>query len=108
MVDLKANTQNSTACSRGLMMNKTNKNLSKKLKIYFACSIMGEQGGAEDKQLVVDVLKGLGHTVLSEIFLEQDAKFNALIKMTSQQIYEHDIQWIEEADVVVAEVSWIS
>jgi 2'-deoxynucleoside 5'-phosphate N-hydrolase len=80
------------------------------MKIYFGCSIRGEQGGAEDKKLVVSILQDLGHEVLSEVFANMDVNYNQVSqgKMTPRQVYESDMKWLIESDVMVAEVSRIS
>jgi 2'-deoxynucleoside 5'-phosphate N-hydrolase len=80
------------------------------MKIYFGCSIRGEQGGAEDKKLVVDILKNLGHDVLSEVFAHLDVNNNQVSQgtMTPQEVYALDMNWLVESEVMVAEVSRIS
>lgn len=79
------------------------------LKIYFACSIRGEQGGLEEKELIVGIMKDLGHNVLSEIFLTQDINQNeSLGTLTPAQIFDRDIAWVKESDVVVADVTRVS
>ena len=82
--------------------------MSERLKVYFACAIRGEQGGKEEKKLVVDVLKDLGHEVLSEMFAELDINNNQLRTMTPEQIYQQDMGWLGASDIVVADVSRIS
>lgn len=81
-----------------------------KKDIYFACAIRGEQGGAEEKALIVGTIQNLGHNVLSEVFLGQDLNNNQLIKegLTPGQIYKQDMNWLSRADVMVADVSRIS
>lgn len=79
------------------------------LKIYFACSIRGEQGGQQEKELIVGTIKDLGHIVLSEIFLTQDINQNeSLGELTPPQIFDRDISWVNESDIVVADVTRIS
>lgn len=82
--------------------------MAERLNIYFACAIRGEQGGKEEKELVVKTLKGLGHNVLSEIFLGQDVNKNDLRELTPPEIFDRDIDWIEQSDAVVADVSRLS
>lgn len=78
------------------------------MMIYFACSIRGEQGGLEEKEFINKTLKELGHEVVSEIFVTQDNNNNNLGTMTPQQIYERDISWIKESNIIVADVSRVS
>lgn len=84
--------------------------MSKPLKIYFACAIKGEPGGQEDKQLILSVIKQLGHTVLTEVFLDPNQNLSPIDgqELTSDQIYHRDMNWIYEADLIVADVSRIS
>ena len=80
-----------------------------KLRVYFACAIRGEQGGAEEKELIVRTIQNLGHEVLSERFLGQDIKVNELGQgMSPEEICQRDLDWITMADVLVADVSRIS
>ena len=80
------------------------------MKIYFACSIRGEQGGKEEKELIVNTLKELGHEVLSEIFttLDKDNNHSSKGTMTPAEVYKWDMNWVRESDVIVADVSRIS
>lgn len=80
------------------------------MKIYFACSIRGEQGGKEEKELMVNTMKDLGHNVLSEQFVNYDVTKNQQnsTEMTSEDIYTQDMGWVNESDIVVADVSRIS
>lgn len=79
--------------------------MKEKLKIYFACSIRGEQGGLEEKALIVDTIKNLGHEVLSEIFVGQDINTNDLHTMIPPEICERDLNWIMRSNVIVADVT---
>ncbi len=80
------------------------------MKIYFACSIRGEQGGKEDKELIVETMKSLGHTVLSEQFVNYDKSVNQQnsTEMTPTDIYVQDMDWVNQSDIIVADVSQIS
>ncbi len=83
--------------------------MTEPLKIYFACSIRGEQGGKEEKELIVGTMKGLGHTVLSEVFTGLDITNNqSNAGVAPSDIYRQDMDWVNEADIVVADVSKIS
>ena len=74
------------------------------MKIYFAGSI---RGGRDDKELYLEIITLLQKygTVLTEHI--GDASLSSFGETTSldQSIYERDMLWLEEADVVVAEVS---
>ena len=80
------------------------------MKIYFACSIRGEQGGKEEKEMIVKALQDLGHNVLSEEFTKLDINVNQITEKgsTPKEIYTQDMGWVDESDIIVADVSRIS
>ncbi len=80
----------------------------KKYKIYFACSISGEQGGKADKQLIVDILKKLKQDILSEIYINYDAQTEKNKKESDAEIYKISMDWIKDANLIVADVNKIS
>ncbi|MBI2011589.1 nucleoside 2-deoxyribosyltransferase [Candidatus Daviesbacteria bacterium] len=82
--------------------------MARKLKVYFACSIKGEQGGKEEKIMITNIIKDLGHKILTEIILGHDLNANDTANLTPPQIYERDINWINDSDLVVADVTRIS
>lgn len=74
------------------------------MKIYFACSITGGREEESSFQHLVRVLLDAGHDVptahIAETGIEElDALENPL------DIYQRDVAWIEESEVLVAEVS---
>ena len=70
----------------------------KKLKVYFACSIRG--GG--DKSLYPKFIE----TIKSEAqLLIEDALLPNGTPLPSTDIYSRDVAWINECDVMIAEVS---
>ncbi len=76
------------------------------MKLYFAASIRGGRDQADRYPAIVQILKDQGHTILSELFSDgklTDEGTNP--DKTSQWIYQRDIDWIQEADAVVAEVT---
>jgi len=71
------------------------------MKIYFAASI---RGGRDDEDLYRALIIELARfgTVLTEhIAHPRDVEWG----MTDREIYERDMGWLREADVVVAEVT---
>ncbi len=77
--------------------------MSKNLKIYFGGSIKGGRSKAEDYKKIVDYLKTIG-TVLDEHVADPNLKsFGESIN--SVEIYNRDISWINECDVLIAEVT---
>ena len=74
-----------------------------KPKIYFAGSITG---GRDDSDLyfqIIELLKSHG-TILTEHIGDKNLTSGGENK-TSEYIFNRDINWVDEADIVVAEVS---
>jgi 2'-deoxynucleoside 5'-phosphate N-hydrolase len=83
--------------------------MAERLKIYFGCAIRGEQGGQEEKDFIVRTMQGLGHEVLSEIFTGMDKDHNQTNAGASPtDIYHCDMSWVDEADIIVADITRIS
>jgi 2'-deoxynucleoside 5'-phosphate N-hydrolase len=78
-------------------------------KVYFACSITGGRDHAHVYQDIVDEIKTLGMHVLSELFadktIKQDAGVGVKHDMTPEQIWAWDLDWVREADAIIAEVT---
>ena len=74
------------------------------MKIYFAGSI---RGGREDQALyaqIIDLLSEYG-TVLTEHIGDHLLGHQGETYPSDQEIYERDMHWLQEADLVVAEVT---
>jgi len=73
------------------------------MKIYFAGSI---RGGRDDKELYASVIKEVQKygTVLTEHIGSLDLTEQGE-SLTETFIFERDMAWVREADVIVAEVS---
>ncbi len=74
------------------------------MKIYFACSISGGRKDEKTYQYLVDVLTGMGIDVptahIAETGIEEiDAREEP------GDIYNRDVNWIQESDLLIAEVS---
>lgn len=72
------------------------------VKIYFSCSIRGVRPDNEIPQLLIDHLKGYGR-VLTEHIGNVTEEFEMGIR--EAEIFERDVAWLKEADVIVAEVT---
>jgi 2'-deoxynucleoside 5'-phosphate N-hydrolase len=71
------------------------------MKIYFAGSIRGGRQFAETYAYVIKGLQEAGHIVLSEHVGFSELKE----KLSDRDIHARDLDWIIEADVLVADVS---
>lgn len=74
------------------------------MKIYFAGSI---RGGRDDQDIylgIISLLKEYGE-VLSEHIGNKDLTSYGQVTMTNQEIYTKDMNWVNEADIIIAEVT---
>lgn len=74
------------------------------MKIYFCGSISGGRKYLETYKRIVDHLKAEGHCVLTEHVARPDV-LDFEKEFTAEQIYSRDIEWLDECDCVIAEVS---
>jgi hypothetical protein len=74
-----------------------------KKKVYFACSIRGGRDDAEWYGELVNITKKYAE-VLTEIFADKKLTTAGMNKPTGE-IWSNDIQWIGQADAVIAEVT---
>jgi nucleoside 2-deoxyribosyltransferase len=73
------------------------------LKVYFACSIRGGRDNAETYRELVEYIKKSAQ-VLSEAFADENLTATTVLD-SSQVLRRHCLDMIEEADVVIAEVT---
>ena len=74
------------------------------MNIYFACSITGGREFETGYQEIVAALTADGYEIPTSHLAQSDAMENEH-KLTPQDVYERDINWIKNCDVLVAEVS---
>lgn len=74
------------------------------MKIYFAGAI---RGGREDAELYGQIVKHLQTygEVLTEHVSDKDLTTFGETKFSEEYIHDRDLAWMEEADVIVAEVT---
>ena len=73
------------------------------MKIYFAGSI---RGGREDKELYGEIIKLLSkHGYILTEHISDKNLMEAGEALNSNEIYNRDVSWLEEANVIVAEVT---
>jgi nucleoside 2-deoxyribosyltransferase len=78
--------------------------MKKLIKIYFAGSI---RGGRKDKELylkIINLLEKYGK-VLTEHIGDKTLSSLGENSLTDQKIYKRDMAWLNEADVMIAEVT---
>lgn len=74
------------------------------MTIYLACTVRGNRGALEAARALCEWLQRQGHTVLTTHLLGDDADA-AEGSLTEHQVYERDIQWLDSADLLIAEAS---
>ena len=74
------------------------------MKIYFGASIRGGRSDIKIYQELIHALKSYG-TVLTEHIADSNLSNKGEKSLTDQEIHDRDIQWLMEADCMVAEVT---
>jgi dTMP kinase len=74
------------------------------IKIYFAGSIRGGRNDHELYAKIITLLKKYG-TVLTEHVGDKNLTNQGQKNLTNEEIHTKDIGWIDEADIIVAEVT---
>ena len=74
------------------------------MKIYFAASIRGGRDDAPLYQALIDDLN-TRHTVLTEHIGNPNLTADGQTQLTDQAIRDRDINWLQAADIVVAETT---
>jgi len=74
------------------------------LKIYFAASISGGRKYLETYKKMVHHLQKLGHWIPT-VHIVHPEVLTLEKTLSPKEIYQRDIEWIEECDALVAEVS---
>jgi hypothetical protein len=73
------------------------------MNIYFACSITGGRQFQPVYQAMVSLLLGAGHVVPTAHLADPDVVSEAVL--SPRDVYERDTAWINECDLLIAEVS---
>ena len=76
------------------------------MKIYFAGSVRGGREKRKEFEEVISKLKEFGKVLTEHISDPEIEKFE--YHQTDREIYEQDINWLRNSDVMVAEVSILS
>ncbi len=74
------------------------------MKIYFACSISGGRKDEKAYQYLVKVLTGMGIDVPTAHIAETGVE-EVDAREEPGDIYDRDVNWIQESDLLIAEVS---
>jgi hypothetical protein len=74
------------------------------MRIYLACTVRGDRGGVLAGRAIAERLGALGHEVLTSHLLEDDVE-RAEAALGEREVFDRDIRWLSECDVIVAEAS---
>jgi nucleoside 2-deoxyribosyltransferase len=74
------------------------------MNIYFACSITGGREFEATYQEIVAALRADGHQIPTSHLVQSDVMENER-EILPQEVYDRDVNWIKNCDVLIAEVS---
>lgn len=73
------------------------------MNIYFSGSIAGGRDKVSDYAKIVEILNEYGNILTMHV---ADSKLGKIEKgITSEEIYQRDINWLKESDIVFAEIT---
>ena len=72
-------------------------------KIYFAGSIRGGRDKAEDYKKIVDILKK--YAIILDEHVANPKLDSTGEKISNEDIYKRDVNWLNECDLLIAEVT---
>lgn len=74
------------------------------MNIYFACSITGGREFEASYQQIAAALSADGHEIPTSHLTQPEVLQNER-NLTAQNVYQRDVNWINNCDVLIAEVS---
>jgi hypothetical protein len=74
------------------------------MKIYFSCSLTGGRRDEAAYRVIVDQLQAMGHAVLTA-HLAHPQVMQEERSVDPAEVYRRDVNWIDECQALVAEVS---
>ncbi|HVH57034.1 MAG TPA: nucleoside 2-deoxyribosyltransferase [Vicinamibacterales bacterium] len=74
------------------------------MNIYLACTVRGDRGAIVVARALADALECMGHTVLTRHLLADDVE-RGESALTERAVFERDLQWLDAADMLIAEAS---
>lgn len=72
--------------------------------IYLACTVRGDRCAIDGARALAASLQREGHTVLTTHLLADDVD-NTESNLSEREIFQRDLEWLHQADVLVAEAS---
>lgn len=74
------------------------------MRVYLGCTVRGDRTTIEAARHMARRLQEAGHEVLTTHLLRDDVE-GIERQLTSRDVYDRDVAWLESSDVLVAEAS---
>ena len=74
------------------------------MRIYLACTVRGDRGGVRAGRAICERLQQQGHQVLTTHLLADDVDA-AEARLSEEEVFRRDIDWLSRCEVLVAEAS---
>jgi nucleoside 2-deoxyribosyltransferase len=74
------------------------------MNIYFSCSITGGRNDQQIYQKMVEFMVARGHEVLTAHLSKADILEDERV-ISPLEVYQRDVKWVDQCDVLIAEVS---
>lgn len=74
------------------------------MKIYFGFTVAGDRSSIVAARRIVELVDRMGHEVLTRHLIEDNA-WEADRLITPKEVYLRDMKWLEQCDLLMAEVS---
>jgi nucleoside 2-deoxyribosyltransferase len=74
------------------------------MQIYFGFTVAGDRSAVTAARKIVGILEEMRHEVLTRHLVEDNA-WEADRSLTPKEVYLRDINWLEQCDMFIAEVS---
>jgi len=74
------------------------------MRIYLACTVRGDRRGVAAGRAICERLQQHGHQVLTTHLLADDVEA-AEARLSEEEVYRRDIDWLSRCEVLVAEAS---
>ena len=74
------------------------------MRIYFGFTVAWDRSAVTTAARIVELLEELGHEVLTRHLIREDA-WQADRSVSPQEVYRRDLNWLQQCDLFVAEVS---
>ena len=74
------------------------------MNVYLACTVRGNRDAVRGLRELASALEAAGHVVLTRHLLDDDVDA-AEAALSEARVYERDIEWLNAADMLIADAS---